>query len=106
MAALPVALGRDLSQCFWPPKVASSLPQVSVPGDVSLVTASVCVGVSVWVSVCVCVYICTLKYTLPHIHCINVQCIQCNVYGYLSVHICVGGSTYIRAKLLSLLPIS
>ena len=38
---------------FWS-KVASSVPQVSVLGHVSLVTASVCVGGSV----CVCMYLC------------------------------------------------
>ena len=54
VAALPAALDHDLSQCGWPLKVASSSPHVSVPGHVSLVTASVCVGVSVWVCVCVC----------------------------------------------------
>ena len=52
MAALPVVMDHDLSQCGWPPKVASSSPQVSVPRHVALVTASV--GVSVWVSVCAC----------------------------------------------------
>ena len=51
---------------FWS-KVASSVPQVSVLGHVSLVTASVCVGGSV--CVCVSVY----------------------VFVYLSVHICGGG---------------
>ena len=49
VAVLPAALDRDLSQCGWPSKVASSAPQVSLPSHVSLVTASVCVGVSVWV---------------------------------------------------------
>ena len=39
MVALPAASDRDLSQCGWPPKVASSSPQVLVPGHVSLVTA-------------------------------------------------------------------
>ena len=49
------ALDHVLSQCGWSPKVASSSPQVSVPGQVSLVTVSVCVVVSVWVCVCLCV---------------------------------------------------
>ena len=53
VAALPVVMDRDLSQFGWPPKVASSLPQVSVPRHVALVTASV--NVSVWVNVCACV---------------------------------------------------
>ena len=59
VAVLPAALDRDLSQCGWAPKVASSAPQVSLPSHVSLVTASVCVGVSVWVcgSVCLRAYV-------------------------------------------------
>ena len=40
-----------------PPEVASSAPQVSLPGHVSLVTASVCVGVSVYMRVYVFVYV-------------------------------------------------
>ena len=60
LAALPAALDRDLSQCGWHPNVASSSPHVSVPGHVSLVTASVCVRVSVCVCVCVraCMRVC------------------------------------------------
>ena len=60
LAALPAALDCDLSQCGWHPNVASSSPHVSVPGHVSLVTASVCVRVSVCVCVCVraCMRVC------------------------------------------------
>ena len=52
-----------------PPKVASSTPQVSLPSHVSLVTASVCVGVTVWVSVsaCVCVSVCMSVYVFVNV---------------------------------------
>lgn len=56
VAALPVVMGREPSRCARPPKVALSLPQVSVPGHISLVTASVCV--CELVSVCGCLYVC------------------------------------------------
>lgn len=65
--AVPICPGRGhlcggtpCCQVPWPlsgvgpPKVASSLSQVSVPGQVSRVTACVCVGLSVWVCVCIC----------------------------------------------------
>ena len=77
VAVLPVALDRDLFQCGWPPKVASSVPQVSLPSHVSLVTASLCLGVSGWVCVSVCV-------------CVNVY-MSVYVLVYVSVHTCGGG---------------
>ena len=62
VAALPAALDRDLSQCGWPLTVASSSPQVSLPGHVSVVAASVCgcecVSAYVWECVYECVCIC------------------------------------------------
>ena len=77
MVALPAALDRDLSKCGWPPKVASSMPQVSVPGHVSLMTASVCVGVGGWVCVSACVSVSVYM--------------SGYVFVYVSVHICGGG---------------
>ena len=58
VAMLPAAFDRDLSQCGWPPKVASSMQQVLLPNHVSLVTATVCVVVSVCISVYVSVHVC------------------------------------------------
>ena len=64
-----MALDRDLSQCGWPPKVASSAPQVSVAGHVFLLKASVCVVVSGWVcmSACVCVSVYVFVYVSVHL---------------------------------------
>ena len=60
-----------------PPKVASSVPPVSQPSHLSLVTASVYMGVSVYVSVYVCVSACV--------------CVSVYVFVYAFVHVCVGG---------------
>ena len=53
-----------------PPKVASSVPQVLLPSHVSVVTASVCVGVSVCVcmSVCLCAYVWVCMYLRMFLH--------------------------------------
>ena len=65
MAVLSAALDCDLCQCGWLPKVASSSPQASVPGHVSLGTASLCVGLSVLV--CVCVHMCGSVYVFVYL---------------------------------------
>ena len=58
VAALPVVMDCDLPQPGWPPKVASSSPQVPVPGHVSLVTACGCVYVNVCIYVShVCIFV-------------------------------------------------
>ena len=68
----PWGLGLgSLSVWLVPPKVASSMPQVSLPSHVSLVTASVCVSVCVSVAMCVCVSVCMSMY----------------VFVYVSVHV-------------------
>ena len=77
VAALPAALDRDLCQCGWHLKVASSVPQVSLPSHISSVTASVCLGVSVWVCVAVCVSVSV--------------CMSVYLFVYVSVHVCRGG---------------
>ena len=72
MTAPPAAaMGRDASRSTWPPKVASSSPQISVSSHVSSPSAANCVGA------CVCEVVCVEMYVYVH---------RC-VYGYN----CAGG---------------
>ena len=74
-----------------PSKVASSTPQVSLPNHVSVVIASVCVGVSVWIRVSACI-------------CVSVG-LSVYVFVYDSVHVCGDGRVRVRVLVLYLVAV-